>query len=151
MLGPASAAPPILVVGTTGDPATPYDWAVELADFLDTGVLYTVVGEGHTAYGSIDCAADAVNAYLIDLELPPEGEATCSDESDADVFVPVGESEIDQIIALFDCLRENGLDVPEIGLADIIADPLGETFGDAIDPTDPAFGAAALACQDLLL
>ncbi len=150
ILGPAAGAPPILVVGTTGDPATPYQWAVELADFLDTGVLYTVEGEGHTAYGSIDCVADAVNAYLIDLELPAEGGASCTDDTAADIFLPAGESELDQLIALFACLRENGLDIPEIGLDDLLADPTGESINELLDPTDPAFGTAALACQDLL-
>jgi TAP-like protein len=137
------------VIGTTGDPATPYEWAVELADFLDTGVLYTVEGEGHTAYGSIECVADAVNAYLIDLEVPDDG-ASCADDDTADVFLPVGESELEQVIVFLDCLRENGLDLPEIGVADLLADPAGESFADALDPTDPAFNGAALACQDLI-
>ena len=47
----APGAPPILVVGTTGDPATPYVWAKALARELDSGVLLTRVGDGHTAYG----------------------------------------------------------------------------------------------------
>ena len=66
-------APTILVVGTTGDPATPYEGAVALADQLTAGVLLTFDGEGHTAYGGkSDCIDDAVNAYLIDLEPPPD-------------------------------------------------------------------------------
>jgi pimeloyl-ACP methyl ester carboxylesterase len=150
LLGPAAGAPPILVIGTTGDPATPYEWAVELADHLDSGVLYSVEGEGHTAYGSIDCVAGAVNAYLIDLELPAPDAASCVDDADADVFQPVGESEIERVAAYLSCLRENGLDIPEIGVDELIADPLGETFADAIDPTDQAFRDAAGACQDLI-
>ena len=150
IVGPATGAPPILVVGTTGDPATPYEWAVELADFLDSGVLYTVEGEGHTAYGSIDCASDAVNAYLIDLELPDPESASCTDDSDTDVFPPLGETELEQTVALLDCLRDEGVDLPEIGLADLLADPMGEGWGDALDPGDPAFSAAVLACQDLI-
>ena len=138
------------MVGTTGDPATPYEWAVELADFLDSGVLYTVEGEGHTAYGSIDCASDAVNAYLIDLELPDPESASCTDDSDTDVFPPLGETELEQTVALLDCLRDEGVDLPEIGLADLLADPLGEGWGDALDPGDPEFGTAVLACQDLI-
>ena len=51
----ADGAPPILVVGTTGDPATPYQWAVNLAKQLSSGVLLTREGEGHTAYGDSAC------------------------------------------------------------------------------------------------
>ncbi len=47
----AAGAAPILVVGTTGDPATPYEWAQALASQLDSGVLLTWKGQGHTAYG----------------------------------------------------------------------------------------------------
>ena len=46
----ASGAAPIVVVGTTNDPATPYKWAQSLASQLESGVLLTRVGEGHTAY-----------------------------------------------------------------------------------------------------
>jgi pimeloyl-ACP methyl ester carboxylesterase len=148
VLGPATGAPPILVIGTTGDPATPYEWAVELADYLDSGVLYTVEGEGHTAYGSIGCVADAVNAYLIDLEVP-EGDASCAAAPSDDLFQPVGESEFEQIAAYLTCLSENGLDIPEIGVDELIADPFGETFSDAIDPSDPAFVTAATACAEV--
>ncbi len=67
-------APPILLVGTTGDPATPYEGAVALAEQLASGVLLTYEGEGHTAYGGkSDCIDDAVDAYLIDLEAPADG------------------------------------------------------------------------------
>ena len=77
--GPIAApgAPPILVVGTTGDPATPYEWSVALADQLESGVLLTYEGEGHTAYGRAnDCVHDAVDAYLVDGTVPPDG-LTC--------------------------------------------------------------------------
>jgi hypothetical protein len=67
----APGADPILVVGTTGDPATPYGNAVTLADSLDSGVLLTYEGEGHTAVGQGSaCIADAVSAYLIDGTVP---------------------------------------------------------------------------------
>jgi pimeloyl-ACP methyl ester carboxylesterase len=70
--------PPILVVATTGDPATPYEWGVRLADELDTAVLLTVEGDGHTAFGSGNrCVDELVVAYLIDLELP-SGELRCA-------------------------------------------------------------------------
>ncbi|GAA3599933.1 alpha/beta hydrolase [Klugiella xanthotipulae] len=67
----ATGADPILVVGTTGDPATPYQWAVSLADQLDEGVLVSYTGEGHTAYGSSnECVSDAVEDYFIDGKVP---------------------------------------------------------------------------------
>jgi len=69
----APGAPPIVVVGTTGDPATPYDWAVALADQLDSGVLVTYKGEGHTAYGKSTCVDKAVDAYLLKLAVPKDG------------------------------------------------------------------------------
>ncbi|WP_420450807.1 alpha/beta hydrolase [Ilumatobacter sp.] len=149
VVGPATGAPPILVVGSTGDPATPYEWSEELAQVLDSGVLYTVEAEGHTAYGSIECVGEVVDAYLLDLEVPAEG-ASCSDNVTADFFVPSGESEIDLVVELFACLRENGLDIPEVSLADVLADPAGEELGEYLDPTDPAFAEAVAGCTELL-
>jgi pimeloyl-ACP methyl ester carboxylesterase len=73
----AAGAAPILVVGTTNDPATPYVWSEGLAKTLDSGVLLTYEGEGHTAYGrSNQCIADAVEAYLVDGKVPEDGK-TC--------------------------------------------------------------------------
>ncbi len=68
----APGAPPVVVVGTTGDPATPYAWAVGLASQLPQGVLLTHVGEGHTAFraGAADCLVDPVDAYLVDGRAP---------------------------------------------------------------------------------
>ncbi|MFD4422623.1 alpha/beta hydrolase [Agromyces sp. NPDC058484] len=67
----AEGAAPILVVGTTGDPATPYEWAVALADQLESGVLVSYDGEGHTAYNKSNrCVSDAVEAYFIDGTVP---------------------------------------------------------------------------------
>ena len=147
IVGPATGAPPILVIGSTGDPATPYEWSRELADTLDSGVLYTVEAEGHTAYGSIDCVADVVDAYLIDLEVPAEG-GSCADDADGDVFVPVEETEFGRVLALIDCLREGGLGIPEVTLADLLADPTGEELSAYLDPADPDFVAALQGCQD---
>ena len=48
----AAGAAPIVVVGTTRDPATPYEWAVALADQLESGVLVSRDGDGHTGYNS---------------------------------------------------------------------------------------------------
>jgi pimeloyl-ACP methyl ester carboxylesterase len=71
--GPATGAPPIVVVGTTGDPATPYEQTPRLADMLGVGRVLTWEGEGHTAYPQTTCITDAVNAYLVDLTVPKEG------------------------------------------------------------------------------
>ncbi|MGW0536404.1 alpha/beta hydrolase [Streptomyces sp. NPDC003032] len=61
--------PPVLVVGTTGDPATPYEEAESLADQFPGGMLLTYEGVGHTAYGRGNgCVTDAVDDYLIDLK-----------------------------------------------------------------------------------
>jgi len=67
----AAGSAPIVVVGTTGDPATPYAWAQGLADQLENGHLVTYDGEGHTAYNtSNDCVLDAVDGFLIDGVVP---------------------------------------------------------------------------------
>jgi len=67
----AEGAQPILVVGTTGDPATPYQWAVALADQLESGVLVSYDGEGHTAYRKSNACVDtAVEAYFLTGTVP---------------------------------------------------------------------------------
>ncbi|MGO1562949.1 MAG: alpha/beta hydrolase, partial [Actinomycetaceae bacterium] len=77
--GPVTAegSGPIVVIGTTGDPATPYEWAVGLADQLDEGVLVSYEGEGHTAYGrSNDCVQGAVDEFFLE-GTAPEDELSC--------------------------------------------------------------------------
>ncbi|WP_245993117.1 alpha/beta hydrolase [Xylanimonas allomyrinae] len=70
----AAGAPPIVVIGTTNDPATPYAWAQSLAKTLDSGLLVTYEGEGHTAYGrSNQCIVDAVDGFLVDGDVPKDG------------------------------------------------------------------------------
>lgn len=70
----AEGAPPILVIGTTNDPATPYAWAESLASTLSSGELLTYEGEGHTAYGrSNDCIIEAVDAFMLAGTVPAEG------------------------------------------------------------------------------
>ena len=69
----APGAPPILVVGTTHDPATPYEWAQALASQLDSGVLLTRDGDGHTAYFSSTCVQNWADSYLTTLAMPPKG------------------------------------------------------------------------------
>jgi len=69
----ATGSPPILVIGVTNDPATPYQWAPRLARLLRTGVLLTLEGEGHGAYGRSRCIDSAVNAYLLEGKVPQNG------------------------------------------------------------------------------
>lgn len=70
----AKGAAPIVVVGTTRDPATPYLWAQGLAEQLDSGRLLTYDGDGHTAYGrGSDCVDTAINRYLLEGKQPAEG------------------------------------------------------------------------------
>ncbi len=78
-VGPVAApgAPPILVVGTTNDPATPYAWAVSVAKELDRGVLLTHDGDDHVAYFYSACVRADVQAYLVSGQTPPAG-TTCS-------------------------------------------------------------------------
>jgi pimeloyl-ACP methyl ester carboxylesterase len=76
----APGAAPVLVVGNTGDPATPYEGARRMADELGkgVGVMLTWRGEGHGAYGSgSDCVDSTVNAYLLDGSVPKDGKV-CS-------------------------------------------------------------------------
>ena len=69
----AAGSPPIVVVGSTGDPITPYAWAQALAGQLAHGRLLTRVGNGHTGYGASPCIRAHVDAYLVSLVLPPPG------------------------------------------------------------------------------
>jgi pimeloyl-ACP methyl ester carboxylesterase len=72
----APGLPPVLVISTTGDPATPFQAGVDLAKQLG-GTLLTFKGTQHTvAFQGEQCVDDYVAAYLIDLKLPAPG-ATC--------------------------------------------------------------------------
>ncbi|MFD0024451.1 alpha/beta hydrolase [Streptomyces sp. NPDC058382] len=75
----APGAGPVLVVGTTGDPATPYEGARKMADELGDGVgiLLTNKGEGHGAYGGNTCVTSTVDTYFLDGKVPADGK-TCS-------------------------------------------------------------------------
>jgi pimeloyl-ACP methyl ester carboxylesterase len=76
IVGPikAAGAPPLLVIGTTGDAATPYQQAVAVAQTLEKSALLTVNGTGHTSGGN-SCAVAATSSYLLDLALPDQGAA----------------------------------------------------------------------------
>ncbi|GAA2782347.1 alpha/beta hydrolase [Streptomyces showdoensis] len=71
----APGAAPVLVVGTTGDPATPYEGAERMAKALGrgVGVLVSNKGEGHGAYGSSACVTRTVDAYFLDGKVPAYG------------------------------------------------------------------------------
>ncbi len=72
-------AGPIMVVGNTGDPATPYEGSRVMAESLDEGFFVTVEADSHTAYSINFCAAEAIESYLVDLEIP-DGELVCESE-----------------------------------------------------------------------
>ncbi|MCT7353058.1 alpha/beta hydrolase [Streptomyces sp. 15-116A] len=79
----APGAPPILLVGNTGDPATPYEGAARMAEQLGkgVGVELTYKGEGHGAYNSGNtCVQNKVNTYFLDGKLPAPG-TVCEHES----------------------------------------------------------------------
>ena len=70
----APGAPPIVVVGTTHDPATPYSWAQSLASELTSGRLLSSEAASHTSYGRGDeCVDGHVDRYLLDLVVPASG------------------------------------------------------------------------------
>lgn len=73
----AQGADPILVVGTSRDPATPLAWAEALAEELSSGVLVRRDGDGHTGYrAGNQCVDDTVERYLVS-GVVPEGDVDC--------------------------------------------------------------------------
>ena len=78
-VGPITAdgAPPILLVGGTNDPATPYAWAQAVHQSLAGSVLLTRNGNGHVSYFASSCAETIEDSYLINLKLPADG-YTCT-------------------------------------------------------------------------
>ena len=71
-------AGPLVVVGTTGDAATPLSSSRNMARALEQGVLVVVEADQHTGYGANACIVDAVDRYLIDLVVP-DNELRCAD------------------------------------------------------------------------
>lgn len=70
----ASGAAPIVVVGTTRDPATPYEWSEAMAEQLESGVLLSREGDGHTAYlMNNSCITETINAFYLDGTVPEDG------------------------------------------------------------------------------
>ncbi|WP_270887217.1 alpha/beta hydrolase [Pedococcus sp. 5OH_020] len=70
----AQGSAPIVVIGTTRDPATPYEWSVRLRDQLANARLLTFEGDGHTAYARShsSCLDGAVNDYYTKGKVPPD-------------------------------------------------------------------------------
>jgi hypothetical protein len=68
---PTKTTNPIVVIGTTGDPATPYEWAQGLNKLLTNSVLISLTGEGHTGQGQGNaCIDDQINDFYLLLAIP---------------------------------------------------------------------------------
>lgn len=95
----APDAAPILVVGTVGDPATPYEWAQAMTAALGSATLLTYEGDGHTAFLTAGpCISDAVVSYLVDLTVPEAG-TRCPAESGTAPFADLSETAIKELVA----------------------------------------------------
>ena len=73
-----AGAGPILVMGTTGDPATPLDGTRRMAQALEDGHLVVVAADQHTGYGVNRCGDTVVDAYLVDPTAPLDDEIDCT-------------------------------------------------------------------------
>lgn len=117
----AAGAPPILVVGTVGDPATPYEWSEQMNQALQGSVLITYEGDGHTAFlRGGPCVDDTVVAYLVELQLPEAGTSCPANEQSP------GSGVGDLREQLIDEMTAAGLPEP---VAKCIADRLEEDLG----------------------
>jgi hypothetical protein len=68
---PTKTANPIVIIGTTGDPATPYEWAQGLHRILTNSVLISLTGDGHTGQGQgIECVDGQVDDYYLSNAIP---------------------------------------------------------------------------------
>lgn len=117
----AAGAPPILVIGTLGDPATPYEWSEQMAEALQGSVLLTYEGDGHTAFmrGGA-CIDDAVVAYLVDETLPTAGTSCPVDPASGGGIADVGDMLLDQL---------TGAGVPD-NVAQCVVERLDEEMGE---------------------
>lgn len=85
----AQGAPPMVVIGTKGDPATPYQFSAKMATALGNTTELTWEGAGHTAFTESSCISDAATRYLVSLTVPAAidcpflpGSTTDSDRAD---------------------------------------------------------------------
>jgi hypothetical protein len=75
------STPRMLLVGTRGDPATPYRWTVETAKRLgSSAVVLDNKGKGHTGYASSKCVRDTVDEFLLYGSLPDDGSSCAADD-----------------------------------------------------------------------
>ncbi len=83
-----AGAPPLLIIATTNDPATPFEWGLALRSQLQSGVLLTHEGDGHTAFASTNrCVNDVATRYLISLRTPIDG-AICGADAEIEPRTP---------------------------------------------------------------
>lgn len=95
-----AGAAPILVVGTVGDPATPYVWSEEMTAALESAQLLTYEGDGHTAFlRGGPCIDDAVVSYLVELTLPPAG-TRCPAQTESVSFGGLRDAIVEQFVEL---------------------------------------------------
>ncbi|MEX0766941.1 MAG: alpha/beta hydrolase, partial [Microthrixaceae bacterium] len=91
-------SPTVLVVGTLGDPATPYVWAEQMTAALESAELLTYEGDGHTAFlRGGPCIDNAVVTYLVELTVPKVG-TRCPDKEAKLSFGGLREEVISQIV-----------------------------------------------------
>jgi pimeloyl-ACP methyl ester carboxylesterase len=74
---PTKTTNPIIVIGTTGDPATPYEWAQGLNKLITNSVLVSLTGEGHTGQGQGNaCVDDQIDDFYLTGKVPTT--STCN-------------------------------------------------------------------------
>jgi hypothetical protein len=74
---PTQTANPIVIIGTTGDPATPYEWAQGLNKILTNSVLISLTGDGHTGQGQGNkCVDGQVDDFYLENKTPTR--TTCN-------------------------------------------------------------------------
>ena len=116
-----AGAPPVLVVGTLGDPATPYLWSQQMSEALESAVLLTYEGDGHTAFlRGGQCIEDAVVDYLVELRVPQPG-TRCPAQDERISFGGLQETVREQFTAM---------GIPE-ELADCIVTGIIDDIGEA--------------------
>ena len=76
-IDPTTTANPVIVIGTTGDPATPYEWAQGLSKLLTNSRLISLTGEGHTGQGQGNaCIDDQIDDFYLNGKVPTT--STCN-------------------------------------------------------------------------
>ena len=74
---PTATANPVIIIGTTGDPATPYEWSQGLSQLLTNSRLISLTGEGHTGQGQGNaCIDDQIDNFYLTGKAPTT--STCT-------------------------------------------------------------------------